>query len=248
MNGNELFKKSLKEYTGLDGINVDELAHIAGVIARNSQFKALYKAYFAKQSSYQIEDSVGNVTDIGFDWENGEIKIQRRMEIFKLTLFQFLKFLNLIDLCLVKILPLGTVIKLDLDLIPEELRKAYHASGAESLFMISGRKTAIRGSFGEFYVDYIVRLYPFGESEYVQPFLISSMMIKEIVFVGMTNDLDNQFIDSVLREELIYKKSRSIGYLLDDEVTQLNQAIQGTNVANDEVSEDGANNILFGVE
>jgi len=35
---------------------------------------------------------------------------------------------------------------------------------------------------------------------------------------------------------------------IEARVTQLNQAIQGTNVASDEVSEDGANNLLFGVE
>ena len=236
MNKNELFKKALTDYTDLDGMNVDELTHIARNIAKNTHFKALYKAYFTKQSNYEIEDSLGKVIHIQFDWEKSEINIQRKTGTFKLTLLQFLKFLNLIDLCLVKILPLGTVIKLDLDLIPEDLRKAYHASGTESLFMISGRKTAIRGSFGEFYVDYIARLYPFGESEYVQPFLISSMMIKEIVFVGMTNDLENQFVDSVLREEMIYKNSRSIGYLLDEELTQLNEAIQGTDVASNEVS------------
>ena len=240
----ELLKKSFKKYTGLDDINVDDFIQIVRNIAKADQFKALYKAYFDKQAGYQVKDSLGNITDIEFDWENSEVKIQKRKIIFKFTLLQFLKTLNLIDICLMNILPLGSVIKLDLDLLPDELRKAYHASSAESLFMISGRKTAIRGSFGEFYVDYIVRLYPFGESEHVQPFLISTFMIKEMVFMGMTNDLENQFVDSVLREELIHNNSRSIGYLLDNEVKQLSQAIQGADVEKKEVNEDGLTNIL----
>ena len=245
MSGNELLKKSLKKYIGLDEVNADEFAHITRAIANINQFKALYKAYFDKQPSYQVNDTFGNAIDFIFDWENGEVKIQvAQQTTFKLTFLQFMKTLNLVDLCQMIILPLGTIVKLDLDLMPEELRKAYHASGTESLFMISGRKTAIRGSFGEFYVDYIARLWPFGESEHVQPFLISTMMIKEIVFMGMTNDLENQFVDSVLREELIYKNSRSIGYLVDDEVKELNLAIQGTDVAKDEVSEDGTSHIL----
>ena len=240
----ELLRKSLGEYTGLVGINVEELIYVVSVFAANNQLKDLYRAYFEKRSSYQVKDSQGNIADIKFDWNNGEVKMQRKTTSFKLTLLQFLKLLNLMDIFLVKILPLGTVIKLDLDLIPVELRKSYHASISESLFMISGRKTPIRGAFGEFYVDYIARLYPFGESEHIQPYLISSMMVGKIVFMGMTNDLETQFVDAVLREELIHKKSRSIGYLLDEEVEQLNQAIHGTDVEKDEVSEDGTSNIL----
>ena len=244
MNKNKLFKKTFQKYIGLDDINVDELAYISKSIAKTSQFKTLYKAYFDKQLSYQLEDSLGSVIDIKFDWENSEIKIQREKTTFKLTKIKFLKLLNLIDLCYSKILPLGTVITIDLDLMPEHLRKAYHASGVQSRFMISGRKTAIYGTFGEVYVDYIARLYPFGESEHVQPFLISSMMIKEVIFMGMTDDLENQFANSVLREELIHKRSRSIGYLLDDEVEQLSQAVQENDVAEDEVSEYGTSNII----
>ena len=236
MSRSELLRKSFNNYVGISDINIDELVYIIRSITSTDQFKALYKAYFEKQASHQVEDSHGNVTDFKFDWESSEVQLYSKQILFKFTLLQFLKTLNLIDICQGFVLPLGTIIKLDLDLMPKELRKAYHASGAESLFTISGRKTAIRGSFGEFYVDYIARLWPFGESEYVQPFLISSIMIKEIVFMGMTNDLENQFVDSVLREELISKNSRSIGYLLDDEVQQLNQVMQGTDVTMDEVN------------
>ena len=49
-------------------------------------------------------------------------------------------------------------------------------------------------------------------------------------------------VDAVLREELVYKNSRSIGFLLDDEVEQLEQEIY----AHEEVIEDGDGSISSG--
>jgi len=240
MKGTELLKAVVKQYIGTDHITEDEFAQIGRAITRS--FRNLYKAYHAKEPGYTAKDHSERVTEIVFDWENYEVRIKRQEREFKLTQLQFLKFLNLIEICYGKVLPLGSVIKLDLDLIPEELRKSYHASSASSMFMISGRKSPIRGSFGEYYVDYVARMYPFGESEYMQPFLISSMMIKSVVFEGMKNELEEKFVDTVLREELVYKNSRSIGFLLDDEVEQLEQEMY----AHEEVIEDGDGSISSG--
>ena len=71
---------------------------------------------------------------------------------------------------------------------------------------------------------------------------ITKTILLHILCTQQTKVSESRFLWS------IFFIDSPIGYLLDDEVTQLNQAIQGTNVANDEVSEDGANNILFGVE
>ena len=232
MNGKELLQKSLKQYIGSDHITDDEYIEISRGVMK--EFNALYNAYKAKELSY-----IGSEVNIEFDRKNSEVFIKMQEKEFKLTEVEFLKLLNLIEICYGKILPLGSVVRLNLDAVSDELRKSYQAITESSMFMISGRKIPLSSSSGDYYVDYLVRMYPFGESEYMQPFFVSSTMVRSIEFKGMENELEDKFVDAVLREELIYKKRRSTIFLTSEEAKQLEQEVQEFYVASEEVTVDG---------
>ena len=228
----EFLKSIAKRYVGSSSITEDEYVQIVRGIHKD--FNKLYKAYQARESSY-----IGSEVKVEFDWEKASVHIKIQEGEFLLLELEFLKFLNLIEICFGRILPLGSVVRLNLDAVSDGLRESYHALSESSMFMISGRKIPVSGSFGEYYVDYVVRMYPFGESEYMQPFFISSTMIKSIEFKGMSNELEDKFVDAVLREELIYKKRRSTVFLTAEEAKQLEQEVQEFYVTSEEVTIDG---------
>ena len=214
----ELFVESVKHYADFGDRSIDDLYNIATHISSN--FKGIYQSYSKRESSFS-----DGITEVKFNLENDEVTVVTSSVEIKFTEKLFLKYLNLMDLCFFKMLPIGSVIKLDTEMMPEDFRKSFSGSHA-SMFTISGRKTFIQGKFGEYYVDYVARLFPFGESQLAQPFLISNMMIREVIFEGFSNELEKQFVDNVLRQDLINKKRRNISYLLDSEVKALENAIQ----------------------
>ena len=235
MNGTELLKKTVKQYVG-SSITEDEYFQIVRSIHKD--FNEVYKAYQAKESSFIAKGS-GVKVDIEFNRENNAVGIKMQEKEFTLTELEFLKLLNLIEICYGSVLPLGSVVKLNLDKVPQELRKLYGAITENSMFMISGRKIPVSSSTDEYYIDYVVRMFPFGESEYMQPFFISKTMIESVEFEGMSNELEDKFVDAVLREEIVYKNRRSTIFLLDEEAKQLEQEIQALYVASEGATVDG---------
>jgi hypothetical protein len=230
MNQSELFKESLKHYANFLDIPLNDLSQIGTRIGSNIEsFKRIYQSYLNKKDRYEFEIQarfgLGRETiEAKFDLDNDEITVTASAVEIKVTKELFLKYMNLIDLCFSKILPIGSVIQLDLDMMPEDFRESFGGS-RESMFTISGRKIPIQGELGSYYIDYIARLFPLGESELAQPFLISNMMIKNVISEGFSNELEMQFVDNVLRQDVINEKGRGLSYLLDNEVEALEQVI-----------------------
>ena len=224
----ELFVESLKNYADFGDRSIDDLYNIAAYIS--SSFKGIYHSYSKRESSF----SDGR-TEVKFNLENDEVIVATPSVEIKFTEKLFLKYLNLMDLCFFNVLPIGSVIQLDTEMMPENFRNSFSGSHA-SMFTISGRKSFIQGDFGEYYVDYVARLFPFGEGQLAQPFLISNLMIRQVIFEGFSNELEQKFVDNVLRQDLINKKGRSLSFLLDDEVKALEKAIQSMTNSEGETS------------
>ncbi|KRN27857.1 hypothetical protein [Liquorilactobacillus mali] len=50
----------------------------------------------------------------------------------------------------------------------------------------------------------------------VTPLLINNMLVKRVVSAGLTNDEEKQFVNQVLKHELVAKKQISIMYTNQD--------------------------------
>ncbi|MCL1989499.1 MAG: DUF4176 domain-containing protein [Defluviitaleaceae bacterium] len=230
MNNVALFNESLKHYVNVGDISLDELSRVGKRIGSHIEsLKGIYRSYSNQEKRYEFEvkSFFGNdheAIEATFDFENDEIIISTSGVEVKLTQTLFLKYLNLIDLCFSKILPIGSVIQLDVDMMPEAFRKSFGGS-RESMFTISGRKVSVQGKFGACYVDYVARLFPMGESELAQPFLISNLMVKQVIHEGFSNELEVAFAENVLRQDVIHRKGRSLSFLLEDEVKAVEEAI-----------------------
>ena len=224
----QFLEDSLKVYADFSGQDLRHLTQIGNFIGSNlAVFKKLYKCYVNKDTSHKIGSSIGKPALITFDWVNDEITIEKNsLEInFDSTLF--LKYMNLIDISYNEILPVGSVIEADLEGFPEGFRKMYERNEEPALFILSGRKTPAHDINTPYYVDYVTRLFPFGETEFVPAFHLSNMMIKRIVHLGLTNDDEVRFTEK-LSQDIVNSKVRSIGFLTEDEFKNLETMVANT--------------------
>jgi len=90
----------------------------------------------------------------------------------------------------------------------------YHDS--EALVSISGRKVWLDDG-DSYFVDYVGRLWPFGEGALTPPIFLSNAHIKRVVFTGMKDETEEKFVQKALRVDIVNGKRKSIAYLTDEE-------------------------------
>ena len=224
----QFLEDSLKVYADFSDLDLQHLTQFGNFIGSNLiAFKQLFKSYLNKDTSYKVLSSLGKPAQITFDWENDEITIEKNKLEIKFDSTLFLKYMNLIDISYNDILPIGSVIEADLGGFPEGFKKLYKRSKEPALFILSGRKTPAHDIDTPHYVDYVARLFPFGETDVVPAFHISNMMIKRVVHLGFTNDDEVRFAEKI-RQDIIKSKVRSVGFLTEDEFKNLETMVSST--------------------
>ena len=192
----QLFKKALTNNAELKAYNQEELVKIGNIFGSDQiLFKEICKAYLTKKTSYKNDPMIGAKVEIEFNWRREEILVKQldiRL-VFKLTTFP--TFLNLIDICFLDVHPVGSVVELDIDLLPEQVKAMY--ADSKPLASISGRKFWFGNNFA-YYSDYVGRLWPLGEG-HSTPLYLANVMIKRVVFTGMVDDTEEKFVVKALR-------------------------------------------------
>ena len=217
----QFLEDSLKVYADFGDLNLQHLTQFGNFIGSNlDAFKELYKSYLNKDTSFEILSSLGKPAHITFDWVKEEIIIEKNKLEIKFDSTIFLKYMNLIDICYYEILPIGSVVEIDLKRFPEDFKKMYERNDEPPLFILSGRKTPAYDVNIPYYVDYVARLYPFGETDFVPSFHLSNINVKRVVHVGLTNDDEVRFTEKI-RRDIVKSKVRSIGFLTEDELKNL---------------------------
>ena len=223
----ELFMNTLKSQASLASYKQEELASIGQYLGNDQVvFKEVYKAYKAKKASYENNPMLGAKVEITFDWKKEEVVIKRLEITLVLSNTAFLRYLNLIDVCFLEIYPIGSVVELDLEMMSEAVRRMYQSSIA--LVSISGRKVLL-GDGKSHYVDYVGRLWPFGEGPLTPPIFLSNAHIKRVVFTGMVDEAEKEFIEKVLRIDVIHSKRKSIAYIPEAEEKEVSYTIKEQN-------------------
>ena len=224
----QFLEDSLKVYADFSGLDLQHLTQFGNFIGSNLiAFKQLYKSYLNKDTNHEVLSSLGKPAQITFDWVNDEITIEKNKLEIKFDSTLFLKYMNLIDICYNEILPIGSVIEANLEGFPEGFKKLYERNAEPALFILSGRKTPAHDIDIPIYIDYVARLFPYGETDFVPAFHISNMMIKRVVHVGLINDDEVRFAEKI-RQDIVKSKVRSVGFLTEDEFKNLETMVAST--------------------
>ena len=238
----ELFRKGLTKESMFNEYKLEDLLMIGEFIGRNVVFfKDLYKGYMTKKELAEFKSSKGAKVIATFDWASETVKINRGSIEFDFTIDLFLIFMNLIDTCFLEIIPLASIVDLDWDFMDKNVRETMTKSNMGALVVISGRKISLERGMNNIVVDYIGRLWPFGETEYMPPILLSNVMIKSIVHKGLVNDVEKEVVNRY-RLDLIDKKQRSTMFISDSELDVIRTRAVAANQLNDEIKREGESN------
>ena len=87
----------------------------------------------------------------------------------------------------------------------------------EAVVTLTGRKVPLVSGFDHYIVDYLGRLWPFGEIPGNDPVLISNMMIKRVIAESYRNDYEEAFSFDVLRATQVLNQQISTAYMTTED-------------------------------
>jgi len=218
MNKRELLEKSLQ--SGFEDYELNHLSTMGDFLGRYpTLFKKIYRAFNTMEDSVKFEPEVGPSVSIILKRELNEVTISRLNLNIVFDFDKFLRFIGLVDICYIEILPIGSVVELDLDFVPENIKKISEKDNKGFRVMIVAQKVSIEES-EYIFADYAVTFWPFGIQKYGPPFLISNLMIKNLIHKGMSNDAEKEYLDKV-KEKLVAHKMNSFMYLTKSELKEV---------------------------
>ena len=221
MDKREMFEKALKSESAFQEHEMDHLSKIGDFIGRHSMFfKKIYKAYKSGEQSVKHKPDTGAPVSVGFSQDLREVIINRLKVEVTFTDNQFLKFMELIDLCYSPIIPLGSVVSLDINMMPESSKARIGNTNQDVLVMIIAQKVSLQESLAGFYADYMAVLWPFGAQEQITPILVSNIMVNSVIHQGMTSEVEQEYIRKI-KSNTVSGVLRSITYVTEDDMKKL---------------------------
>ncbi|EOP60623.1 DUF4176 domain-containing protein [Bacillus cereus] len=225
-NKRELLEVVLQNDKTLDLEITDELLQMGNLLGNQpSLFREVYKAFRNQEDVFENKPKIGAKFSVTFDYPNEAIHFERLETQLDIPFSQFLRLMGLIDACYSEILPLGTVVELDVDMMPEVIQNMFKNSELGELVILTGRKVPLREGFNDYVVDYLGYLWPFGEMSNTPAIYVSNMMIKRVVSPGMTNEWEDQFAFTFLRSMQVANGKLSSAFLPLDKALDFYEAV-----------------------
>ena len=191
----------------------DDLIYLGKQIgARPALLKGLYKSLRKLEDAYHYESKIGASFDATFDYEAQSIHIEYGKVDLYLTIADLTDFLGIIDSVYSPIYPLGSVVELDVELLPETLQESL-SDGPGAQVLITGRKMPLGDEEDDYLIDYLGHIWPIGQMRTTEPFFVSNMMIKEVTFEGYSNAWEERFTEDVLRASQLAQQQLSSAFM-----------------------------------
>ena len=172
--------------------------------------KNIYLAFLKNEQHFEYKPMIGAALQVDFYYAEKQAVIKRAEQAIELSLRQFQKFMGAVDLLFNEVYPIGTVIELDESYLTPEVRSMFLNSEIGMLVSIHGRRV-LTAAENE-YIDYIGTIWPFGILDDTELLYVNNLMIKRVVSLGMKNEIEEKFVESVLRKQLLDREVQSILY------------------------------------
>lgn len=179
--------------------------------------KSVYKTYRNLEQQFEHKPMVGAKLRVFFDYEEQCVTFDRQVSQVVLTIPQFLQYIGKIDVAFAPIYPVGTTVELDESMLPESVAGMFAEGELGAIVTLTGRKVPLMSGFERYIVDYLGRLWPFGEIPGNDPILISNMMIKRVIAENYTNEFEEAFSFDVLRATQVLNQQISTAYMTTED-------------------------------
>lgn len=196
----------------------EELILTGVLLGTNFQLlRSVYKTYRNLDQRIEHKPMVGAKLSVFFDYEKQCVTFDRQVSQVVLTIPQFLQYIGKIDVAFAPIYPIGTTVELDESMLPESVAGMFKEGELGAIVTLTGRKVPLMSDFDHYIVDYLGRLWPFGEMPGTDPILVSNMMIKRVIMENYTNDYEEAFSFDVLRATQVLNQQISTAYMTTDD-------------------------------
>ncbi|MDR1018292.1 MAG: hypothetical protein LBM02_06275 [Lachnospiraceae bacterium] len=202
MNDNKdyIFENLLNKSILTNNVNIDKLITIGRMLGVNRNiFRGMYIAINNGQQEYRYTSFIGSDFEAKFDYKNRDVIIKRNDIDLQINYDDFILFCGLVDTAYSEILPLYTLVELDVDMFDDELKDMFN-NEHKALTYLTARKIPLTNGFEKYVIDYFGRLWPFGEMPDVPPIIVSNMLIKKVITKGLSDERDEKYVENVLRK------------------------------------------------
>ena len=212
----DLYQNSLLEL----GVDEGERAILEQVgqslISRGDAFRRLQLAIVKKESFYSYSSLLGTSVTMKFDWEQERVTLAYLGSELVLSMKDFRIWLSCTDLLLAPILPLGSLVELDRELLPEGRVSEMEKAKVPFMAMIMGRRLLSEPDDRE-YIDYLASIYPYGLRLDVEPLFIPSYLISQVIQEGYSDTLDRTYVDQQYRRDYFRHRVFSMTHSIEGE-------------------------------
>lgn len=212
----DLYQNSLLQL----GIDEGERAILEQVgrslISQGDAFRRLQLAIVKKESFYSYSSLLGTSVTMEFDWEREKATLAYLGSELVLSMKDFRIWLSCTDLLLAPILPLGSLVELDRELLPEELVSEMEKAKVPLMAMVTGRRLISEPDDRE-YIDYLASIYPYGMRPDIEPLFIPSYLISQVIQEGYSDNLDQSYVDQQYRRDYFRQRIFSMTHSIEGE-------------------------------
>ncbi|GAK30159.1 hypothetical protein WOSG25_012560 [Weissella oryzae SG25] len=196
-------------------------------------FKDIYQVIRKRGEVFSHQVMMGPLVKADFDWVTGNVDLQVGPYRKSLIFNQLLRLMGLIDSVYSPVHPLGTVLKLNREMLPDKWQEMV-SDQEEVLVMVTGRKQDLPGVYANYLFDYITVIWPLGALPEVEPIGVSNMMIENVVSPGYTNELEKEMEEKILKASQLANQQVSSAFMPDEvareylaEIVELSQQSEG---------------------
>ena len=196
------------------GSILEQVGH--SLVSQGDAFRRLQLVLLKNESFYSYNSLLGTSVTMKLDWEKEEVTLTYLDSELILSMEDFRIWLAYTDLLLSPILPLGTLVELDRELLPEELVSEMEKAKVPFMAMIMGRRLLSEPDDRE-YIDYLASIYPYGLRLDVDPLFIPSYLISRVIQEGYSDTLDQSYVDRQYRKDYFRHRVFSMTHSIEGE-------------------------------
>ena len=189
------------------------------LVGQADAFRRLQLVILKKESLYRYSSLLGTSVVMEFDWDSSTACLTYLDSEVKLPMKDFMLWLSYTDLLLAPVLPLGSLVELDRDLLPQGLVSAMEDAKVPFMATIMGRRIIPEPDDKE-YIDYMVSIYPYGMRLDVEPLFIPSYLISQVIHKGYSDTFDQDYVDQQFRKDYFQHNILSLTHSTEGEIDE----------------------------
>ncbi|WLV77386.1 DUF4176 domain-containing protein [Lacticaseibacillus parahuelsenbergensis] len=222
----EMLRELLTAHTFDDEVQVDDqlLSFLVQIGHTSQLLRNVYHALSQKNEAYTYKPLLGSPIEFRFNHNLQQVTVHKATMNKQFAMDDFLFLLGSADAVYAPVLPLGTVLVLDKEMLAPEISKPFENKDFKVL--ITGRKIPLSGDYKNYLIDYVTRLWPYGELPETDPLMVSNMMIERVDQLGPTDEFADGFSENILHTNQLVEGRLSTAFMASALAKKLVAAIQ----------------------